>query len=225
MKINPGWHLAGWLISIYVRTSFALAASARGVNNVVGFITGGDIGVGFLMRLFILGEIDHASTLSKRSSSFSESHTKQHDTSRSNVLISTTRTLPACTRVVAVVSALWATARHHVWLLLLFRDRNIIVTILVLLLVHARGRGEKREMREEMKNGLQWKIWGKAAGGWGSGCCFQSKESWGSSVFKKSVLAKRGLFLFTKRKEKLWCSASVGVDSRVLCFYQLAKKI
>jgi hypothetical protein len=106
------------------------------------------------MRLFILGEIDHASTLSKRSSSFSDSHPKQHDTSRSNVLISTTRTLPACTRVVAVVSALWATARHHVWLLLLFRDRNIIVTILVLLLVHARGRGEKREMGEEMKNGL-----------------------------------------------------------------------
>lgn len=67
---------------------------------------------------------------------------------------------------------------------------------------------------------------------------FEGRQQGGEGVVVVSRASNRGVllylrnlslqsvdfFLFTKRKEKLWCSASVGVDSRVLCFHQMAKK-
>lgn len=92
-------------------TSFAFSGSTRGVNDVIGYITGIG-GVGILWRwLFILREVGHASTFSERVVdvggggagvvvSSGEANTKNHDA----FFFSTT--VVACSRVVAVVAAL-----------------------------------------------------------------------------------------------------------------------
>lgn len=86
-------------------TSFALACTAGGVNDVVGNITGIS-NVGVLRRwLFVLREVVQAGTFSERVGivvvvvvvTSGESNTENHDTVFSVV---------ACSRVVAVVAAL-----------------------------------------------------------------------------------------------------------------------
>jgi len=94
-------------------TSFAFSGSTRGVNDVIGYITGIG-GGGILWRwLFILREVGHASTFSERvvdggvvggggvgvAVSSGESHTKNHDAFFFSTVV-------ACSRVVAVVAAL-----------------------------------------------------------------------------------------------------------------------
>lgn len=96
-------------------TSFAFSGSTRGVNDVIGYITGIG-GVGILWRwLFILREVGHASTFSERVVdgvvgcgggggvgvvvSSGESNTKNHDAFFFSTVV-------ACSRVVAVVAAL-----------------------------------------------------------------------------------------------------------------------
>lgn len=92
-------------------TSLALAAVARSVNDVVGGIAG--VGVGVLKRqLVVLGEIVHASTLPEGVSLLGDqSHAEEHDAvfCRGGA---TAGGLRACARVVAVVPALRARARH-----------------------------------------------------------------------------------------------------------------
>lgn len=91
--------------NLYV-TSLALAASARGVNDVVGSITGVD-GVGIVRRSIILRQIRHTSTLPKRVS-LRESHAEKHDP----VLPGTIAAVDTGARVMAVISAVRARPRH-----------------------------------------------------------------------------------------------------------------
>lgn len=82
------------------------------MNDVVGGIA--SVRVGVLKRqLVVLGEIVHASTLPEGVSLLGDqSHSEQHDAVLCRRSGSTAGGLRACARVVAVVPALRARARH-----------------------------------------------------------------------------------------------------------------
>lgn len=123
-------------------TSFALTIGSGGVDDVVGGVTRGEVGVGVEERLIVvLREAGHASAFPERSDSLRDSDAEQHDAAAA---AGGSGTLRARARVVAVVSAQRTHPRHRRLFTVLVTGSNVFIEG-----AYERGNTLERERRRE----------------------------------------------------------------------------